>query len=75
LSDGGQTTVLNLGSVERNTVFGELEALLNERGEFANSAALLAKDFLGVCCADDYSPAVSMVNPESIDFLPGCDSY
>jgi hypothetical protein len=53
LSDGRQTTVLNLCGVERNRVLWELEALLDERGEFSDAASLLAEDFLCVGCADD----------------------
>lgn len=53
LCDGGETTVLNLCSVEGDGVLGELEALLDQAGEFADAAALLAEDFLGVCGADD----------------------
>jgi hypothetical protein len=49
----GETAVLDLGCVERDGVFGKFKALLDERCEFANSSALLAEDFLGVCCADD----------------------
>ncbi len=54
LGDGGQTAVLHLGGVEGDGVFGELEAFLDERGQFADAAPLLAEDFLGVCGADDY---------------------
>ena len=53
MSDGRKTTVLDLGSIERDGVFGELEALLDEGGEFSYAAALLAKDFLSVRGADD----------------------
>lgn len=53
LGDGGQTTVLDLGGVEGDGVLGELEALLNERGELADAAALLAENLLGVGGADD----------------------
>jgi len=53
LSDGGETTILNLGGVEGDGVFGELESLLDEGGEFADASSLLAENFLGVCCADD----------------------
>ncbi len=53
LSDSRQTTVLNLGSVKRDRVLWELEALLDERGEFSDAASLLAEDFLCVGCADD----------------------
>jgi hypothetical protein len=55
LSDSGETTVLDLGSVERDRVLGELEALLNEGGELANATTLLAEDFLGVGGTDDWS--------------------
>lgn len=53
LSDGGETTVLDLGGVEGDGVLGELESLLNERGELANAAALLAENLLGVGGSDD----------------------
>ncbi len=54
LGDGGETAVLDLGGVEGDGVLGELEALLDEGGQFADAAPLLAEDFLGVCCADDW---------------------
>lgn len=53
LSDGGETTVLDLGGVEGDGVLGELEALLDEGGKLADTASLLAQNFLGVCGADD----------------------
>jgi len=53
LGDGGETAVLDLGGVEGDRVLWELEALLDQRCEFANAAALLAEDFLRVGCADD----------------------
>lgn len=53
LSDGGQTTVLDLGGVEGDGVLGELESLLDERGELTDAAALLAEDLLGVGGTDD----------------------
>jgi hypothetical protein len=53
LCNGRETTVLDLGSVQRDRVFGEFEALLDEGGEFANATALLAEDFLGMGGADD----------------------
>jgi hypothetical protein len=53
LSDGGQTTVLDLGGVQGDGVLGELEALLDERGELTDAATLLSEDLLGVCGADD----------------------
>ena len=53
LSDGGQTTVLDLGGVQGDGVLGELEALLDERGELTDAATLLSEDLLGVGGADD----------------------
>jgi hypothetical protein len=53
LCDSGETTVLDLGGVEGDGVLGELESLLDEGGEFADSSSLLAENFLGVGCADD----------------------
>ena len=53
LSNGRKTTVLDLLGVELKGVIRELEALLNERGEFADAATLLAQNFLGVGGTDD----------------------
>jgi hypothetical protein len=53
LSDGRETAVLHLGSVQRDGVLGEFEALLDQRGKFANATALLAEDFLCMGGADD----------------------
>jgi hypothetical protein len=53
LGDSGETTVLDLGGVERDGVLGKLEALLDERGELTDAAALLSENLLGVCGADD----------------------
>jgi len=53
LGDGRETAVLDLGGIEGNAVLGELESLLDERGEFADSSTLFAQDFLGVCRPDD----------------------
>jgi len=53
LGDGGETTVLDLGGVQGNGVLGELEALLDERGELTDAATLLSENLLGVCGADD----------------------
>jgi len=55
LSDGGETTVLDLGGIEGDAVLGELETLLDEGGKFTDATALLAEHFLGVCCADDWT--------------------
>jgi hypothetical protein len=53
LGDGGQTTVLDLGGVQGDGVLGELEALLDERGELTDAATLLSEDLLCVGGADD----------------------
>ena len=53
LCNSGQTPVLDLGGVQRDAVLGELESLLDERGEFTDAASLLSEDFLSVCSADD----------------------
>ena len=53
LGDSGETTVLDLGGVERDGVLGELEALLDERGELTDAATLLSEDLLCVGGADD----------------------
>lgn len=53
LGDGRETAVLDLGRVQRNRVLGELEPLLDEGGELADAAALLAQNLLGVGSADD----------------------
>ena len=53
LSDSGETAVLDLGGVEGDGVLGELEALLDQAGELADAASLLAEDLLCVGGADD----------------------
>ena len=53
LSDGAETTVLDLGGVERDGVLGELEPLLDQRGELTNAASLVSENLLGVGGADD----------------------
>lgn len=53
LGDGGETSVLDLGGVERDGVFGELESLLDEGGELADAATLLTENLLGVGGSDD----------------------
>jgi hypothetical protein len=53
LSHSRETTVLDFGGIEGDGVFRELKAFLDERCELADAAPLFAKDFLGVCCADD----------------------
>jgi hypothetical protein len=53
LGDSGQTTILDLGGVERDAVLRKLEALLDEGGELANAATLLAQNLLSVGGPDD----------------------
>lgn len=53
LSDGVEATVLDLLGVELDRALGEAETLLDERGELADAAALLAEDLLGVGRTDD----------------------
>ena len=53
LGDGRETTVLDLLGVKLKGVIGELEALLDERGELADAATLLTQDLLGVGSTDD----------------------
>ena len=55
LCDSGETSVLDLGGVERDAVLGELESLLDEGCEFTDSSSLLAEYFLCVGCSDDCS--------------------
>ena len=53
LGDGRETTVLDLLSVKLKGVVGELEALLDERGELTDAATLLTQNLLGMGSADD----------------------
>lgn len=53
LSNSRKSTVLNLLSVELQGVLGELEALLDEGGEFTDATSLLAENLLGVGGTDD----------------------
>ena len=53
LSDGRETTGLDLLGVQLEGVLGELEALLHEGSKLADAATLLAKDLLGVGGTDD----------------------
>jgi hypothetical protein len=53
LSDSGKTTVVDFLGIELEGVVRVLEALLDERGEFADSTTFLAEHFLGVSSADD----------------------
>lgn len=53
LGDSRKPTVLDLLSVELQRVLGELEALLDQGGEFTDAASLLAEHLLGVGGTDD----------------------
>jgi hypothetical protein len=53
LGNGGETTSLHLLSIELKRVLGELESFLDEGGKLANTATLLAKDFLSMCGTND----------------------
>jgi hypothetical protein len=53
LSDSAKTTVLDTLSVELNSILGELETLLDERGQLTNAATLLTKNILGVSGTDN----------------------
>ncbi len=68
LGDGRETAVLDLGGIEGNAVLGELESLLDERGEFADSSTLFAQDFLGVCRPDDCSTSQIFIFSSSVCF-------
>lgn len=57
LGDSAETAVLDTLGVKFDGVFGEAETLLNEGGEFTDTATLLAEDVLGVGGADDDSVA------------------
>ena len=53
LRNGGETPGLHLLSIEFKRVVGEFESFLNEGGKLANTATLLAKDFLSMCGTND----------------------
>jgi len=53
LRNGGETPSLHLLSIEFERVLGEFKSFLNEGSKLANTAALLAKDFLGMCGTND----------------------
>jgi hypothetical protein len=53
LSDGTETSVLDLLSVELQRVLGELEPLGNQSGQLPDPPSLLSEDILGVGGTDD----------------------
>jgi len=53
LSNGGQTTLLNLLGIKLNCSLTELESLLYKRSEFTDSSSLVTEDFLSMRSADD----------------------
>jgi hypothetical protein len=61
LSNGTETTVLNTFSIEFDSVFGELETLLNKSGQFTNTATLFTENILGVSGTDDDSTKIKML--------------
>lgn len=53
MSDGVETSVLDLLGVELQGSFGESESLLDQRGEFSDSSTLVTEDVLSVGGSDD----------------------
>ena len=53
LGDSAQTSDCDLLSVQLDRSLGEAEPLLNDSGQFADPAALLAQNVLGSGCHDD----------------------
>ena len=53
LSDGAETTDSDLLSVELDGALGEVESLLNDSSQFADSASLLSQNVLGPGGHDD----------------------
>ena len=53
LCDGGETAVQDLFGVELKRVLGELESLLDERRELADTPPLLSQHLLRMCRADN----------------------
>jgi hypothetical protein len=53
LSNSAQSSVLDLFSVKLQRVFGELESLGDQGGEFSDSSTLFTEDVLGVSGSDD----------------------
>jgi hypothetical protein len=53
LSNGGQTTLLDLLGIKLNGSLTELESLLHKSSEFADSSSLVPEDLLSMRSADD----------------------
>jgi hypothetical protein len=53
LSNGAQSTLLNLLSIKLDGSLTELESFLHKSSEFPNSTALVSEDFLSMSSADD----------------------
>jgi|SRR5271170_8139363 len=53
LSNGTQTSLLNLFGIKFNSSFTEFESLLHKSSEFTDSAAFVTEDFLCMSCTDD----------------------
>lgn len=53
LSNSAQSSVLDLFSVKLQRVFGELESLGNQRGQFPDSSSLFTENILSVGRSDD----------------------
>ena len=68
LCDSTETTVLDLGGVERDGVLGELEPLLDQGGEFPNAATLLTKNLLGVGSTDYWRGRCQLTPPTESSF-------
>ena len=63
LSNGTETTVLNTFSVKFNSIFGELETLLNKCGQFTDTTTLFTKHLLSVGGTNDDSGELILVSP------------
>ena len=53
LSNGAQSTLLNLLSIKLDGSLTELESFLHKSSEFPDSTALVSEDFLSMSSADD----------------------
>jgi hypothetical protein len=53
LSNGGETTVVDFFSVQLDSVLGEVESLLNNRGQFSDATSLFTQNGLSASGTDD----------------------